>query len=126
MRISPPFDPIEVGEIDTFAFDFSRDCPPGVYMLDTAWTCRLTAFSRGWDPDPQSRLSGGYNNSGWAAKSVTQGDNPAQSGQWSVVTVGPMPASAAGADYVLDAVAYLSDGRQVAYNTILRCVLPGQ
>jgi hypothetical protein len=126
MRIYPPFDPIEVGEIDIFAFDFSKDCPPGVYMLDTAWTCRLTAFSHGSDPNPQSRLSGGFHNRGWVAMSVTQGNGIPQPGQWSVVTVGPMPASASGADYILDAVAYLSDGRQVPLNSILRCVLPGQ
>jgi hypothetical protein len=126
MRISPPFDPIEVGEIDDFGFDFTKDCPSGVYILDTAWSCRMSPFSHGSDPAPQSRVSGGPVGKGWVATMVAIGDGVPVAGQWSVATIGPMPASAAGGDYILDAVAYLSDARQVAYNTVLRCVLPGQ
>jgi hypothetical protein len=126
MRISPPFDPIEVGEIDRFGFDFTKDCADGVYILSTTWTCRLSPYSAGSDPAPQSRVSGGPMGSGWQVTTVTIGNGVAQPGQWSVANIGPMPPSARGATYVLDAVAYLSDGRQVAYSSTVQCVLPGQ
>jgi hypothetical protein len=37
-----------------------------------------------------------------------------------------MPASAAGATYILSAVAELADGRLPERNSTVQCVLPGQ
>jgi hypothetical protein len=38
-----------------------------------------------------------------------------------------MPPSAAGANYIIDAIAYLSaDGVTLADNSTVQCVLPGQ
>jgi hypothetical protein len=56
MRQVMPFDPIEVGEIDYFYFDFTQRIAPPTYILATAWTCQLHPFSSGSDPNPQSRI----------------------------------------------------------------------
>ena len=34
MRVTTPFDPIEVGEVDNFAFDFYRRCGHGLDRVD--------------------------------------------------------------------------------------------
>ena len=38
MRLATPFDPIEIGEIDNFAFDFTADMGAAT-MVSTSWTC---------------------------------------------------------------------------------------
>ena len=38
MRLATPFDPIELGEIDNFAFDFTADMGSAT-MVSTSWSC---------------------------------------------------------------------------------------
>ena len=55
MRLATPFDPIEIGEIDNFAFDFTADMGAAT-MVSTSWTCVLAPFQTATDPAPQSRI----------------------------------------------------------------------
>ena len=55
MRLATPFDPIEVGEIDNFTFDFTADMGAAT-MVSTNWTCALAPFQTATDPAPQSRV----------------------------------------------------------------------
>jgi len=55
MRIATPFDPIEVGEIDNFAFDFTADVG-AASIVSTNWTCVLAPYQTAIDPAPQSRV----------------------------------------------------------------------
>ena len=55
MRLATPFDPIEIGEIDTFAFDFTADMGAAT-MVATTWSCALAPFQTAIDPAPQRRL----------------------------------------------------------------------
>ena len=40
MRLVTPFDPIEVGEVDNFAFDFTADMGAAT-IVSTSWICTL-------------------------------------------------------------------------------------
>jgi hypothetical protein len=124
LRLAEQFDPITVGEIDNFGFDFTGDCG-STYILAVTWTCRLSPYSQGVDPDPQSRVL-----SVDVATTVTRqsadGVQRPTPGQFAVAQIGGMPASAAGATYILSAVAELADGRTPERNSTVQCVLPGQ
>jgi hypothetical protein len=123
LRLAEQFDPITVGEIDNFGFDFTGDCG-STYIIAVAWTCRLSPYSQGFDPDPQSRVL-----SAAAVTSVTRRSTSGTEqtpGQFAVAQIGGMPASAAGATYILSAVAELADGRTPERNSTVQCVLPGQ
>jgi hypothetical protein len=123
LRLAEQFDPIAVGEIDNFGFDFTNDCGT-TYIINVIWTCRLSAYSQGSDPDPQSRVL-----STAAVTSVTRRSTSGTkqtAGQFAVAQIGGMPASAAGATYILSAVAELADGRTPERNSTVQCVLPGQ
>ena len=129
MRLLTPVDPLEVGEIDTFLFDFTPDVGAS-FMLppvpgQPSVTCRLTPFSPGSDPDPQSRVA---NDRISTIYQIRGPDDSIQTkvGAFALADIGPLPASAAGATYILDAVAVLSDGRRIALNSTVQCVLPGQ
>ena len=52
MRLATPFDPIGVGEIDNFAFDFTADMGAAT-MVSTSWSCALAPFQTATDPVPQ-------------------------------------------------------------------------
>jgi hypothetical protein len=52
MRLATSFDPIEIGEIDNFAFDFTADIGAAT-MVSTSWTCALAPFQTATDPAPQ-------------------------------------------------------------------------
>ncbi len=55
MRLSMAFDPIEVGEIDNFAFDFTADVGAAIIVM-TDWICALAPFQTATDPTPQSKI----------------------------------------------------------------------
>ena len=126
MRLAEEFDPIEVGEIDYFAFDFTADVG-SEDIVAVEFSCRLTPFSAGVDPAPQSRIWGGL----WPAAHTLDvrsidGSIRQREGFFAVAAVGPMPASAAGATYILGATAYLSGGvRRISLNSTVQCVLSG-
>jgi hypothetical protein len=127
MKLDKPFTAIEVGEIDNFAFDFTRDVGDED-IVACQWSCRLAPFSQGADMNPETRVpSGPLPPQHTLPFRADDGSLQYKSGFFAVASVGPMPASAAGATYILEAVAFLSGGtRQIALNSTLQCVLPGQ
>jgi len=123
MRLAASFDPIELGEIDNFAFDFTADMGAAT-MVSTSWTCALAPFQTATDPAPQSRV---LSVSAQTAIQLRTSDGSLQTrtGFFSVATVGGMPATAAGATYILEAAAALSDGRVLKLNAAVLCKPPG-
>jgi hypothetical protein len=124
MRIATPFDPIEVGEIDNFAFDFTADLGAAT-IASTTWTCALAPYQTAIDPAPQSRIIAVSAQTAIQARSPVDGSLQIRQGAFSVAVIGGMPRSAAGATYILEATANLSDGRVLKLNGTLQCKLPG-
>jgi hypothetical protein len=127
MKLAEEFDPIEVGEVDYFAFDFTADVGTED-IVAVEFSCRLTPFTAGADPAPQTRIWRGL----WPPAHTLEIRTPdgsirQKTGYFAVAAVGPMPASAAGATYIIGATAYLSGGvRKISLNSTLQCVLSGQ
>jgi len=124
MRLVTPFDPIEVGEYDNFAFDFTADIGAAT-IVATSWTCQLWPFGVAGDPAAQSRILSAAPQTEIAVRSSADGTLSQQTGFFSVALVGGMPQSAAGGTYVLEATAVLSDGRTLKLNSTVLCKLPG-
>ena len=124
MRLPPAFDPIEVGEIDNFAFDFTADVGSAT-ILSTTWTCALAPFQTATDPMPQARILATASEAMIQTRSPRDGSLLTKTGLFSVSTVGGMPASAVGATYILEAVVTASDGRVLKLNSTVLCVPPG-
>jgi hypothetical protein len=124
MRIAKPFDPIEVGEIDNFAFDFTADVGTAT-MVSTSWMCALAPFQTAFDPAPQSRVLAVSAQAAIQMHSSVNGSLQTRVGAFSVGTIGEMPASANGATYVLEATANLSDGRVLKLNATVLCMQTG-
>jgi hypothetical protein len=124
MRIATPFDPIEIGEADNFAFDFTADIGAAT-IVSTAWTCLLAPYQTATDPAPQSRVLSVSPQSAIQVRSPIDGSLQTRVGSFSVALIGGMPASAAAGTYILEATANLSDGRVLKLNTTVQCKLPG-
>jgi hypothetical protein len=120
MRIAMPFDPIEIGETDNFAFDFTADMGAET-ILSTVWTCALAPYQTAIDPAPQSRVLSASAQSAITTRSPSDGSLQTRRGWFSVAVIGGMPPSAAGATYILEAAANLSDGRVLKLNATLQC-----
>lgn len=124
MRLVTPFDPIEVGEFDNFAFDFTADVGAAT-ILATSWTCQIVGLGAATDPAAQSRIVSAAPQTQISVRSPTDGSLSQRSGFFSVALIGGMPASAAGGTYVLEATVVLSDGRTLKLNSTVPCKLPG-
>jgi hypothetical protein len=124
MRIATPFDPIEVGEMDNFAFDFTSDMG-AASIVSTAWTCGLAPYQTVIDPAPQSRILSASAQTAIQVRSPLDGSLQARLGSFSVALIGGMPTSAAGGTYILEATANLSDGRVLKLHATVQCRLPG-
>ena len=124
MRIVTSFDPIEVGELDNFAFDFTADVGDAA-IASTAWVCALAPYQTAVDPAPQSRIISVATQSAIRVRSPVNGSLQIREGSFSVALVGGMPPSAAGATYILEATANLTDGRVLKLNATLECKSPG-
>jgi hypothetical protein len=124
MRLATPFDPIEVGEIDNFAFDFTADMGAAT-ITSTAWSCELSPYGTAADPAPQSRVLSVSVQTGIQVRSPTDGSLQTRAGFFSVASIGGLPASADGGTYILEATANLSDGRVLKLNSTVLCKLPG-
>ena len=124
MRIVTSFDPIEVGELDNFAFDFTADVGDAA-IASTAWVCALAPYQTAVDPAPQSRIISVSTQSAIRVRSPVNGSLQMREGSFSVALVGGMPPSAAGATYILEATVNLSDGRVLKLNATLECKSPG-
>ena len=124
MRLATPFDPIELGEIDNFAFDFTADMGAAT-MVSTDWTCALAPFQTATDPMPQSRILSVSTQTTIQVRAPTDGSLQMRTGFFSVATIGGMPTTAAGGTYTLEATAVLSDGRVLKLNSTVLCKPPG-
>jgi hypothetical protein len=120
MRLPTPFDPIEVGETDNFAFDFTADVGPAT-IDSTSWTCALAPYQTATDPAPQSRVLSASVQTAIQVRSPVDGSLQTRLGLFSVALIGGMPTSAAGGTYILEATANLSDGRVLKLNAELQC-----
>ena len=123
MRLATPFDPIEIGEIDTFAFDFTADMGAAT-MVATTWSCALAPFQTAIDPAPQSRVLSVSTQTSIQLR-APDGSLQTRTGFFSVASIGGMPITAAGATYILEASAVLSDGRMLKLNATVLCKSPG-
>jgi hypothetical protein len=123
MRLATPFDPIEVGEIDNFAFDFTADMGAAT-MVSTSWTCALAPFQTATDPAPQSRVLSVSPQTTIQLRSPADGSLQTRTGFFSIAAIS-MPATAAGGTYILEATADLSDGRVLKLNSTVLCKPPG-
>ena len=124
MRVATPFDPIEVGEVDNFAFDFTADMGAAT-IVSTTWTCALAPYQTAVDPAPQSRVLSVSTQTAIQVSSPTDGSLQLRNGTFSVALIGGMPTSAAGGNYILEATANLSDGRVLKLNATVLCEPPG-
>ena len=124
MRLATPFDPIEIGEIDNFAFDFTADMGASS-IVSTSWTCTLAPYQTAIDPTPQSRVLAASARTTIEARSPVDGSLQMRNGFFSVASVGGMPSSAAGGTYILEATAVLDDGRVLKLNATVLCNAPG-
>lgn len=124
MRLPTAFDPIEVGEIDTFAFDFTPEIG-AASIVSTAWTCTLAPYQTAIDPSPQARVLASSAPASITIRSTLDGSLETKSGWFSIASIGGMPTSAAGATYILEATVNLSDGRVLKLNSTVLCVQPG-
>jgi hypothetical protein len=124
MRLATPFDPIELGEIDNFAFDFTADMGAAT-LISTDWTSALAPFQTATDPMPQSRVLSVSTQMTIQVRTATDGSLQTRTGFFSVATIGGMPTTAAGGTYILEATAALSDGRVLKLNSTVLCKPPG-
>jgi hypothetical protein len=124
MRLPAAFDPIEVNEIDNFAFDFTADVGAAT-IVSTSWTCMLAPYQTALDPTPQARILSATAPTMIQLRSPLDGSLQTRIGAFSVASVGGMPVSAVGGTYVLEATANLSDGRVLKLNSTVLCTPPG-
>src|ERR1700730_2930056 len=115
MRIAAPFDPIEVGEADNFAFDFTADIGAAT-IVSTAWACGLAPYQTATDPAPQSRVLSVSVQSAIEVRSPIDGSLQIRVGSFSVAFIGGMSASAAAGTYILETPHQLS-ARPVVHGT---------
>src|SRR5260370_15172441 len=118
MRIATPFDPIEVGEVDYFAFDFTPDVGAAT-IVSTSWTCAMGPYETAIDATPQSRVLSASPQTALQVRSSMDGSLQTRTGSFSVGWIGGMPVSSAGGTYILEATANLSDGRVLS--SMRRC-----
>lgn len=124
MRLPAAFDPIEVNEVDNFAFDFTADVGAAM-IVATSWTCALAPYQTAIDPTPQSRVRAVSVQTLIQLRSPLDGSLQTRVGFFSVASIGGMPASAIGGTYVLEATANLGDGRVLKLNSTVLCAPPG-
>lgn len=123
MRLPSSFDPIGIGEIDNFVFDFTADVGAAA-MVSTSWTCRLAPYQTAIDPNPQARILATALASSLQTRDPLSGTLQTRIGAFSIAAVGGMPNSAVGATYVLEATLVLSDGRILSLSSSVICSAP--
>ena len=124
MRLPTPFDPIEPGEIDNFAFDFTADMGSAA-IAATSWTCALAPYQTVSDPSPQARVLSAAPATAIQFRDPLSGALAVKTGFFSVASIGGMPVSAVGGTYILEATAILSDGRVLKLNSTVLCAASG-
>ncbi|MGA8731213.1 MAG: hypothetical protein WB608_20820 [Terracidiphilus sp.] len=120
MRLPTSFSPIEVNEIDNFAFDFTAEVGSEA-ILSTSWSCKIGPFQTATDETPQARIIQTTVEPSVQLRSSLDGSLQTKTGFFSVATVGGFPISAIGATYILEATVYLSDGRILSVSSTVQC-----
>ena len=120
MRLPTSFSPIEVGEIDNFAFDFTPEVG-SASILSTSWRCHIAPFQSATDETPQARILGATVEQAVQLRSPLDGSPRTKIGFFSVASVGGFPMSASGATYILEATISLSDGRVLSLSSTVQC-----
>lgn len=120
MRLPTSFSPIEVDEIDTFAFDFTPEVG-SASILSTSWRCKLAPFQTATDETPQARILRATVEQAVQLRSPLDGSLQTKTGSFSVASVGRFPKSAIGATYIVEATVNLSDGRVLSLNSTVQC-----
>jgi hypothetical protein len=104
MMIIDKFDPIQSDEMDTRAFDFSRDLPPGEKIVGVVWRCAALPSGRP-DPEAASRLKG--------SPDFTE-----------TVTGHVLSGCLSGVNYVLEATVATTSGNRVSLWAVMPCLDP--
>ncbi len=125
MRLPIAFDPLEVGEIDHFAFDFARDMGDA-FMVATDWTATFVPNQVATDPNPQAIILSTEISTSIIVRSPVDNSLVTQDGFFSIAQIGNMPVSAQSGTYILDAALTLSDGRILKLNSTCVCKAAGQ
>src|SRR5207245_3581780 len=99
MRVTTPFDPIEVGETDIFVFDFTADAGPA-QITSTDWTCALAPYQTAIDPLPQSRVVSVSAQTAILVRSPMDGSLQTRVGLFSIAAFGGMAVLAVVVTYV--------------------------
>jgi hypothetical protein len=122
VRLHRAFSPLEIGEIDNFAFEFTADIASET-IIGTSWTCQLApGMPASADPTPQARVISSSVQTSILVRSPYDASLQTLTGFFSVAEIGNMPSSAIGSVYLLEAVMVLTDGRQLALNSSVLCV----
>lgn len=124
MKNAQPFDPLEPGEIDDFAWDFTQEMGAATLIVSTDWTCALAPYAAGTDPTPQARILTKQAQTQLPVRNP-DGTLTYLAGFFSVARVGTMPTTAAGSNYILEATVVLNDNRILKRNTTVLCSMPG-
>jgi hypothetical protein len=113
-------DPIQVEEVDNVIFDFTTDVG-NQDIVAVEYSCRLMPLSAGSDPAPNERIPTSPAAASTQGKQAHYRWNFEQS-VWifGVAAAGPMPVSAGGATYLVEATAFPDDRvRQIPLSAIL-------
>ena len=86
---------------------------------------RTCAYQTAVDPAPQSRVLSVSTQTTIQVSSPVDDALQIRNGAFSVALIGGMPMSASGGTYILEATAYLSDGRVLKLNATVLCQSPG-
>lgn len=124
MYAGTPFDPLGAGSVDNFAFEFTSQAGAAT-IVSTSWTCGLDPYLPPADPTPQLRILSASIQRTIQVREPLTGRLFLLSGAFSVASVGGMPMSAIGSIYLVEATAYLSDGRVLQLSSWIPCAAPG-
>lgn len=125
-QISTPFDPLEVGEIDNFAFDFTYALGASE-IIGGGFTCSLAANQTIQDSNPQSHVNAVSIPLSVAIAVPPSGNLVYRAGNYVLASIGPMTSSLAGATYILEATAYTNDSpaRILTLSSTVLILAPG-
>ncbi len=123
MRLPMAFTPIEIGETDTFVFDFTPEVGSAA-IIWSYWSCVLAPFQTASDPSPQERILATALKAAIQTRSPSDGSLQTRTGAFAVAKIGGFPTSAAGATYILEATIGLNDGRILKLDSTVQCTEP--
>lgn len=105
MYVGRDFQPSDVGESETYTFDFVRDLGPDEAIIAATWTCRLAADNVGTDDNAADHV---------ALPATFDGTRTSQH----------VSGLVAGAKYVLQAVVETDQGNTISLWSHVECVAP--